>query len=113
MNSVYAIVVGILLGIMIFAFKTGIGCGFSNIRRRDVLIIAGSYFIISIIIGGLIGLVGQSNLDIIMSMGMTLHVVVAMLLIGAGIYTQKKWSCGHDVSRRTFLFISVDRKSVV
>jgi predicted transporter len=61
----------------------------------------------SIIIGGLIGLVGQSNLDIIMSMGMTLHVVVAMLLIGAGIYTQKKWSCGHDVSRRTFLFISV------
>jgi predicted transporter len=48
MNSVYAIVVGILLGIMIFAFKTGIGCGFSNIRRRDVLIIAGSYFIISI-----------------------------------------------------------------
>ena len=107
MNSVYAIVVGILLGIMIFALKTGVGCGFSNIRRRDVLIIAGSYFVISVILGGLIGLVDQSRLDMMTSMGMTLHVVVALLLIGAGIYTQKKWSCGHDVSRHTFLFISV------
>jgi len=107
MNSVYAIVVGILLGIMIFALKTGVGCGFSNIRRKDVLIIAASYFIISLILGSLIGLVDQANLDMITSMGMTLHVVVALLLIGAGIYTQKKWSCGHDVSRHTFLFISV------
>ncbi|MGB3906823.1 MAG: DUF2162 domain-containing protein [Methanomethylovorans sp.] len=107
MNSVYAIVIGILLGIMIFALKTGVGCGFSNIRRRDVLIVAASYFVISVILGGLIGLVDQSRLDLITSMGMTLHVVVALLLIGAGIYTQKKWLCGHDVSKRTFLFISV------
>ncbi|MFA0822064.1 MAG: DUF2162 domain-containing protein [Methanomethylovorans sp.] len=107
MNSVYAIVVGILLGIMIFALKTGVGCGFSNIRRRDILIIASSYFVISIILGSLIGLVDQSNLDKITSMGITLHVIVALLLIGAGIYTQKKWTCGHDVSKHTFLFISV------
>ncbi len=107
MNSVYAIVVGILLGIMIFAMKTGVGCGFSNIRRRDVLIIAAGYFVISVILGGLIGLVDQSRLDMITSLGMTLHVIVALLLIGAGIYTQKQWSCGHDVSRHTFLFISV------
>lgn len=40
-------------------------------------------------------------------MGMGIHVLVSLLLIGVGIYTQKKWNAGKDVSRHTFLAISM------
>ncbi|WP_445474461.1 DUF2162 domain-containing protein [Methanococcoides methylutens] len=107
MNMVLLTVVGILLAILLFGVKTGIGCGFSNRSTKQILALAGSYFILSMIIGSLIGYVDQSNLDLIASMGMSLHVLVALLLIGAGIYTQKQWNCGCDVSHRTFLVISL------
>ena len=107
MNMVLLTVVGILIAILLFGFKTGIGCGFSNRSTKQILALAGSYFILSIIIGSLIGYVDQSNLDLIANMGMSLHVLVALLLIGAGIYTQKQWNCGCDVSHRTFLVISL------
>ncbi|WP_094226889.1 DUF2162 domain-containing protein [Methanolobus psychrotolerans] len=107
MSYVYAAVIGILIGIFIFGLKTGVGCGFSTVKRRDVLILASGYFIISIILGSLVEMVDQSYLEGISNLGMTLHVFVALVLIGAGIYTQKKWSCGHDVSKKTFLVISV------
>ncbi|MDK2834755.1 MAG: hypothetical protein PWP63_1842 [Methanolobus sp.] len=72
-----------------------------------MLILATGYFIISLILGSLVGLVDESYLEVIASLGMTLHVLIALILIVAGIYTQKKWICGHDVSKRTFLVISV------
>ncbi len=84
MNMVLLSVVGILFAILLFGIKTGIGCGFSNRSTKEILAIAGSYFILSIIIGSLIGYVDQSNLDVIAIMGMSLHVLVALLLIGAG-----------------------------
>ena len=40
-------------------------------------------------------------------MGMGVHILVSLLLIVAGIYTQKKWNSGKDVSRHTFLVISM------
>lgn len=107
MNYVYAATVGILMGIFIFGLKTGVGCGFSTVKRRDVLILASGYFIISVILGSLVEMVDRSYLQSISNLGMTLHVFIALVLIGAGIYTQKKWNCGHDVSKKTFLVISV------
>jgi predicted transporter len=107
MDTIYAAVIGILIAILIFGLKTGVGCGFSSVKRRDVLILATGYFIISLILGSLVGLVDESYLEVIASLGMTLHVLIALILIVAGIYTQKKWICGHDVSKRTFLVISV------
>lgn len=107
MDTIYAAVIGILIAILIFGLKTGVGCGFSSVRRRDVLILATGYFIISLILGSLVGFVDESYLEVIASLGMTLHVLIALILIVAGIYTQKKWICGHDVSKRTFLVISV------
>ncbi|WP_292466758.1 DUF2162 domain-containing protein [Methanolobus sp.] len=107
MNYVYAAVAGILIGIFIFGLKTGVGCGFSTVRRRDVLILASSYFIISIILGSLVEMVDQSYLESVSNLGMALHVFIALVLIIAGIYTQKKWNCGLDVSKKTFLVISV------
>lgn len=107
MSYVYAAVIGILIGIFIFGLKTGVGCGFSTVKKKDILILASAYFIISIILGSLVEMVDQSYLEGIASLGMTLHVFIALVLIGAGIYTQKKWNCGHDVSKKTFLVISV------
>ncbi|NPE29903.1 DUF2162 domain-containing protein [Methanococcoides sp. SA1] len=107
MNMVILTVVGILMAILLFGVKTGIGCGFSNRSLKSILLLATSYLILSIVLGSLIGYVDQSNLDVIASMGMSLHVLVALLLIGAGIYTQKQWNCGCDVSHRTFLVISL------
>ncbi len=107
MSYVYAAVTGILIGIFIFGLKTGVGCGFSTIRKKNVLLLASVYFVISIILGSLVGIVDQSYLEAVSDLGMTLHVLIALLLIGAGIYTQKKWNCGCDVSKKTFLVISV------
>ncbi|NPE29124.1 DUF2162 domain-containing protein [Methanococcoides sp. SA1] len=107
MNMVALTVVGILMAILLFGVKTGIGCGFSNRSLKSILLLASSYLILSIVLGSLIGYVDQSNLDVIAGMGMSLHVLVALLLIGAGIYTQKQWNCGCDVSHRTFLVISL------
>lgn len=100
-------VVGILMAILLFGVKTGIGCGFSNRSLKSILLLASSYLILSIVLGSLIGYVDQSKLDVIASMGMSLHVLVALLLIGAGIYTQKQWNSGCDVSNHTFLVISL------
>lgn len=43
----------------------------------------------------------------ISGLGMSFHVLLAILMIAAGIYTQKQWNCGCDVSRRTFVFLSL------
>ncbi|MBP1909956.1 DUF2162 domain-containing protein [Methanolobus bombayensis] len=107
MSYVYAAVTGILIGIFIFGLKTGVGCGFSTVKKKEVLVLAGGYFLISIILGSLVEMVDQSYLESIADLGMTLHVFIALVLIGAGIYTQKKWNCGLDVSKKTFLVISV------
>ncbi|MDG6243559.1 MAG: DUF2162 domain-containing protein [Methanolobus sp.] len=107
MDYIYAASTGILIAIFIFGLKTGVGCGFSTVKKRDVLILAGAYFLISVILGSLVEMVDQSYLEGIANLGMTLHVLIALILIGAGIYTQKKWNCGCDVSKKTFLVISV------
>lgn len=78
-----------------------------NGKEKEVLVLAGGYFLISIILGSLVELVDQSYLEGIANLGMTLHVFIALVLIAAGIYTQKKWNCGLDVSKKTFLVISV------
>lgn len=44
MDSAMLTVIGIMIGILIFGIKTGLGCGFSNITAREILTIASSYF---------------------------------------------------------------------
>jgi predicted transporter len=51
MSAVYLTVIGILLAIAVFAVKAGVGCGCSTIDRRQLLTIAGMYFVLSVIIG--------------------------------------------------------------
>lgn len=107
MDSSTLTVIGIMIGILIFGIKTGLGCGFSNITTREILTIAGSYFILALLFGSVADNISLGAFERLSAMGMGVHVLVSLLLIGAGIYTQKKWNSGKDVSRHTFLAISM------
>ncbi len=107
MDSSTLTVIGILIGILIFGIKTGLGCGFSNITTREILTIAGSYFFLALLFGSVADHISLDAFERLSSMGMGVHVLVSLLLIGAGVYTQKKWNSGKDVSRHTFLAISM------
>lgn len=107
MDSSTLTVIGILIGILIFGIKTGLGCGFSNITTREILTIGGSYFFLALLFGSVADHLSFDAFERLSAMGMGIHVLVSLLLIGAGIYTQKKWNSGKDVSRHTFLAISM------
>ncbi|AKB17124.1 MULTISPECIES: DUF2162 domain-containing protein [unclassified Methanosarcina] len=107
MDSSTLTVIGILIGILLFGIKTGLGCGFSNITTREILTIASSYFFLALLFGSVADHISLDAFERLSSMGMGVHVLVSLLLIGAGIYTQKKWNSGKDVSRHTFLAISM------
>jgi predicted transporter len=107
MDSSTLTVIGIMIGILIFGIKTGLGCGFSNITTREILTIAGSYFFLALLFGSVADHISLDAFERLSATGMGVHVLVSLLLIGAGIYTQKKWNSGKDVSRYTFLAISM------
>jgi predicted transporter len=100
-------VIGISLGILIFGIKVGLGCGFSNIKMREILSIGGSYFILALLFGSIADRINYDVFEKLSSLGMEIHVLISLLLVGAGIYTQKKWNLGKDVSRHTFLVLSM------
>lgn len=100
-------VIGIMISILVFAVKAGIGCGCSSINRRDILIIASTYLVLSIIIGIILTRVDISYLLEISSAGIVIHALMALLLIGVGVYTSKNWHTGTDVSHRTFALMSI------
>ncbi|WP_406657004.1 DUF2162 domain-containing protein [Methanolobus sp. ZRKC2] len=107
MDITYAIATGILISILIFGLKTGAGCGFSSIGPKKILLLAGMYFVLSLLMGILTGHIDTQGLENIAGMGMTIHSILAILLIAAGIYTSKKWNCGCDVSKHTFMLLSL------
>jgi len=98
---------GIVSSILVFGIKTGLGCGFADLKKREVVAISAGYFVISIIMGCLVGNVSREFLEKISGIGLSFHVLLAVLMIAAGVYTQKQWNCGCDVSRRTFVFLSL------
>lgn len=107
MDVITLATIGILTSILVFGIKTGLGCGFADLKKREIVVICSGYFVISIIIGCLIDTVSRESLEKISGVGLSFHVLLAVLMIAAGIYTQKQWNCGCDVSRRTFIFLSL------
>lgn len=108
MDNILALtVIGIMISILIFAVKAGIGCGCSTIHKKDILIIASTYLVLSTIIGIILTRVDISYLMEISSAGVAIHAMMALLLIGVGIYTSKNWYTGKDVSHRTFALLSI------
>ncbi len=107
MNQIYLIVIGVLMAILVLGVKTGVGCGFSSTGKREILAIASSYFLLSVLLGSSVDHLSMENFERISGVGMSIHVLLSLLLIGAGIHTQKKWYTGHDVSRKTFLVMAM------
>lgn len=107
MDSATLTVIGIMIGILIFGIKSGIGCGFSKVTTKEILTIAGSYFFLALLFGSVADRINLEALEGFSSMGMGIHAFVSLLLIMTGIYTQKKWNSGKDVSRHTFLVLSL------
>lgn len=99
---------GVLIGISVLALKTGLGCGFANLKRREILFVASIYFIVSIIMGYLIGIIPVDLTQNILATGVTMHLIIAVGLIYFGVRTKKEWlSSGCDLSRKSFLWLSL------
>lgn len=99
---------GVLMSIGILALKTGLGCGFASLRQREVISFASLYLIASIAMGYLIGIIPLDLTQNVLATGVTMHVIIAIGLIYFGVRTKKEWqSCGCDLSRKTFLWLSL------
>ena len=99
------IIVGILTSTAIFAVKTGIGCGFASLQRKEILGIGVVYFIISMFMS-LITL-PPGFTDQAISYGVLAMAILATGMIIGGFYTVKRWqsnSC--DITRKSFLWLS-------
>lgn len=107
MNQILLLVIGILIAILALGVKTGVGCGFSSTDLRGILAVAGSYFLLSVLLGSSVSQLSMESFERVSGLGMGIHVLLSLFLIGAGVHTQKKWHSGHDVSRKTFLVMAV------
>ena len=98
---------GILIGILIFAFKASLGCGLACLSRRETLLIALSYMALACLMGVIIGFIPNLVFFWLLNAGVATHAVIALLLITLGVITAREWNhkC-HDISRRTFWALS-------
>ncbi|MCK4736377.1 MAG: DUF2162 domain-containing protein, partial [Methanophagales archaeon] len=102
------IITGIVISVLILAVKSGLGCGLSNLKRKEIFYIAFSYFAISIFIGLLIRTIPFEATQKFLAIGVLAHVIMAIGMIWMGLHTMKEWeSKKRDVSRKTFLWLSV------
>jgi len=101
------IALGVLIGIAVLALKTGLGCGFASLRRREIVYLATVYLVVSIVMGYLVGVI-PLDLTNILAAGVTMHLIIAVGLIYFGIRTKRQWlSKRRDLSRKTFLWLSI------
>jgi len=99
---------GVLMGIIVFALKVSLGCGLASLSRKETLCIATLYLALSLIMGLALGLVPEGALTSVMSMGVAMHMVIALLLVAGGVATAREWNRhGRDLSRKTFWVLSV------
>jgi predicted transporter len=102
------IVFGVLIGVAVLALKTGLGCGFASLRWKEVAYLATVYLVVSIVMGYLVGVIPLDLTQNILAAGVTMHLIIAAGLLYFGVHTKRKWiSCGCDISRKTFLWLSL------
>jgi len=99
---------GVMVGILVFAFKISLGCGLARLSGREVLSIALGYLMISIFMGMTMELIPESLQVAALNAGVALHFAVALLLIALGVRTARNWNGHHhDISRKTFWALSM------
>ncbi len=109
MTGVSEIVIfGIFTGVVILALKTSLGCGLTNLRKREVVYVASIYLCASVILSQFVDVIPLDVTQNVLASGLTMHIIVASGLIYSGIITKKEWlSRGKDISRKTFLWLSL------
>ncbi len=99
---------GVLIGIIIFALKVSLGCGLASLNRKETLVIASGYLVLSLLMGTAIDLIPEETLTSLLNLGVTMHMIIALLLVAVGVVTAREWNQhGHDLSRKTFWVLSV------
>ena len=108
MEFVWLTASGVLIGILIFALKVSLGCGLSSLSQREVLAVAGGYLLLSLMVGYALDIIPKRYMSSILDLGVAMHIVLALLLVIAGVMTARRWSQHRcDISRRTFWFLSM------
>lgn len=99
---------GTLIGIAILAMKSGLGCGLSGLNRKEIIGFAAVYGIIAFLVGLLAAIISPRVTNVILGAGFAMHLIIAVGLLYFGIKTRQSWlSEKKDISRRTFLWVSV------
>ena len=108
MDLTWLSISGVLIGILVFAFKVSLGCGLASLNRREVLSIASGYLIIALLMGTAIEMIPESALAATLTAGVAVHFAVALMLLVLGVMTARDWNCRHhDISRKTFWALSM------
>jgi predicted transporter len=108
LNLTWLSAIGVLIGVLVFALKISLGCGLASLSRRELISIAAGYLVLSLFMGTAIGMMPDNALYSALNTGVAVHTVVALLLIGLGITTAKRWrEHHHDISRKTFWILSL------
>lgn len=98
----------VLIGILVFALKVSLGCGLSSLSQREALAIACGYFLLSLVVGSALEIIPQGYMRSILDLGVAMHIVLALLLVTAGVMTARRWNQHRcDISRRTFWLLSM------
>lgn len=107
-NFVNVLTAGIFGGTALLALKSGVGCGLSGLRIREMLCFASVYALAALIIGAVVGSVPLTLTEQIVGLGLIMHLIIGLALVYFGIKTKKTWlSDRKDISRRTFLLMSL------
>ncbi|CEG12129.1 conserved membrane hypothetical protein [groundwater metagenome] len=102
------IILGVVIGLIIFALKSALACGFVALQRKEIIGIASIYFISAVLMSNLIGRVSEELTETLLNYGVMFHIIIALLLIIFGLYTIRKWAYGRcDMSRKTFLVMAL------
>ncbi len=108
MDITWIVASGVLIGIIIFALKVSLGCGLASLNRKETLVIASGYLVLSLIMGTAIDQIPEETLTSLLNLGVAMHMIIALLLVAVGVITAREWNQhGHDLTRKTFWVLSV------
>jgi predicted transporter len=113
MNLMPGLFIAIFLSIFVLAAKAGIGCGLASLTKKEIGYVCSVYFLLSIAVNQLLGLVPLRVGQLILSRDVTtvyviLFTLLSIAMLAAGIHTVKEWnSKRRDISRHSFLLLSI------
>jgi predicted transporter len=103
-----AIALGVVVGLLIFALKAGMGCGLAHLSWRGIMLFASGYLLVATGMGLLIDHLSIDMMAGVIRAGVTMHAILALCLIALGMLTVREWRCsGRDMSRKTFWALSI------